>query len=69
MVDVCPKQFIGYRLSRAISLAAMSGNGDWPIEGGMLRQSSWFMDLKQTLDAEHAKIENEDLKRARKRSG
>ena len=49
----------------AINLAGMSGNGDWPTAGGLMDQATWFLDLKQRLDSEQAKIEREQMDRKR----
>lgn len=47
----------------AIRLAAMSGNGDWPVAGGLLDQSAWCLELKQTLTSEHNRIESEQMEK------
>ena len=53
----CPREYIGIEITDAINLAAICGSGDWPITGGLLEQSAWFLDLKQTLEGEHNKID------------
>jgi len=49
---------IGSELTEAINLAGMCGGGDWPVSGGLLAQSAWFISLKQMLDSERNQIEN-----------
>ena len=61
-LNECPREFIGREMTVAINLAANSGKGDWPIAGGLLEQSAWFMSLRQTLLAEQNKIEAEAAK-------
>jgi hypothetical protein len=46
-------------MTEAINLAGMCGSGDWPVEGGLLRQSAWFVSLKQALESEVNTIQND----------
>ena len=55
----CPRDFIGDEMTFSINLASISGKGDWPIDGGLLEQSAWFMSLRQTLVADQNRIEAE----------
>jgi hypothetical protein len=54
----CPRRYVGNELTNAINLASMCGSGDWPVVGGLLDQSSWFLELKQTIESEDNKIAN-----------
>ncbi len=55
----CPREYVGSKIARAVNIASQCGNGTWPIEGGLLRQSAWFMDLKNRLDSDEARIDRE----------
>ena len=63
----CPREIIGSEMIEAINLASMCGQGDWPISGGLLNQSAWFLALKQQLDSEQSKIESEQVEKAGRR--
>jgi len=54
----CPREFVGNEMTFSINLAASSGQGDWPVRGGLLDQSAWFMALRQTLLADQHAIES-----------
>ena len=58
----CAKKFVGREITQAINYAGMCGNGDWPVEGGLLQQSAWFLNLKQFWDGEMNRLQNERLK-------
>lgn len=55
----CPARYIGGDLIRAMNIAGMCGSGDWPVAGGLADQSAWFLNMKQTLSNEEAKIEKD----------
>lgn len=57
----CPRRFIGPDLTDAINLAQWADKGVFPVEGGTLKQTSWFLDLVGTLKAEDAAIDRERL--------
>ena len=63
ILSECPLENVGPELIEAINLAGMCGQSDWPIAGGLLDQSSWFLDLKRRLDSETNKIEAEDAEK------
>jgi len=48
-------------MAAAVNMAGMCGSGDWPVAGGLLDQSAWFVSLYQTLAGFEAKIEREKL--------
>lgn len=51
-LDQCPRTFIGQDLTECINYAALASRGDWPVVGGVLDQSAWFVALVQRLEAE-----------------
>lgn len=61
-IDRCPREMIGGEMTEAVNIAGMCGNGDWPVNGGLMSQAAWFLDLKQTLDSDVNAIQNEKLK-------
>lgn len=63
-INECPQKFVGNEMIKAINLAGMCGQGDWPVEGGLLKQAAWFLDLKRTMDSEQNKIEAEQMEKA-----
>lgn len=60
MLDKCPREYIGDEFTMAVNLATQSGQGDWPVVGGLLDQSSWFMSLKQHLDYDISRVTAKD---------
>ena len=48
-------------MSAAINLAGWAMKGQWPIAGGLLDQSAWFVDLVSMLESEQGRIEAEQL--------
>lgn len=63
LLDHCPREFIGFGFAEAVNLAGMSGGGDWPVTGGLLDQSAWFVNLKRVLDNEQGRIQIEQMER------
>lgn len=59
----CPRQFVGYKVTEAVNIAALCGKGTFPEAGGLLDQSAWFISLYQSLTAEQNKIEREQQER------
>jgi len=55
----CAREFIDHEISEACYYASMCGKGDWPIAGGLLDQSYWFVQLKAFRQGELNQIENE----------
>lgn len=62
----CPRQYIGGELTDAINAATLCEGGIWPVAGGLLDQSSWFVDLQQQLTRDTNRIKSEQFERARK---
>jgi hypothetical protein len=64
----CPKRYIGSELVEAINFAGYAiAKGWFPVEGGLLKQSSWFFDLITRLEQEQNLITQEQHERAFKR--
>lgn len=59
----CPKKYVGSDLVGAINLAAYAMKGSWPVDGGTLNQSAWFLDLVQTLENEQNLIDRDIAER------
>jgi len=59
----CPRTYIGQRLIEGINYATLAMKGNWPIIGGTLDQSAWFVALVQRIEAETAKIDAERMDR------
>ena len=57
----CPYEYIGGDMVETFNLASMCGKGDWPVSGGLLDQSSWFLKVVHMLRNDIANIENEKL--------
>ena len=66
-LDECPQSYIGTEMIEAVNMAAMCGKGDWPVVGGLLDQSAWFVALKRELDGELNRIEQDQMEAARNR--
>lgn len=60
----CPKQFC-QSMVEEINIASCAISGFLPVSGGVLDQTSWFVDLWQTLVLERDKIEAEAMKRGK----
>jgi len=58
----CPREFVG-ELAAEINIAAMCKDGIWPVSGGLLDQSNWFVELHQMLNAEQNRNEFENMER------
>ena len=62
-LDECPRKYIGQDLTECINYAAMASKGVWPVSGGLLDQSAWFVSLVQRLEAEMSIIDTERMSR------
>ena len=62
-ITECPMQYVGNDMIDAVNIAAMCGKGDWPIDGGLLNQSAWFLDFTQRLKHETQTIEADQRKK------
>jgi hypothetical protein len=58
VLDQCPNKFVG-KLGDAINMAGWALKGAWPIDGGLLRQSHWFVELTTALNNDQNKIDQE----------
>ena len=59
----CPLEEIGYELCDAIEMASLCERGDWPVRGGILDQSSWFVAMRRELKVTVSRIQDEQIKR------
>jgi hypothetical protein len=59
----CPRRYVGVELTQAINYASLAIKGQWPVLGGVLDQSAWFVDLVQSLDSEQNAIDAERAER------
>lgn len=59
----CPKKYIDGSLTQAINFASFAIEGHWPLSGGLLEQSAWFIDLVAMLKSEQSLIDSERAKK------
>lgn len=59
----CPKKLIDSQTVETIHFARFARDGSWPVHGGMLDQSEWFMDACRLVWYEQDTAEAEMLKR------
>lgn len=59
----CPRKFIGQELTECINYASLASKGDWPVAGGILDQSAWFVALVQRLEADTNAIDKVRMER------
>lgn len=59
----CPKQYVDAPLTEAINIASFAMKGQWPLAGGLLDQSAWFVDLVASLESYQNAIDNERAER------
>jgi len=62
-IDGCPRKVIGWEMTQTINLAGYATKGFLPVNGGILDQSSWFVDVWSTLENDQAKIDQERSER------
>lgn len=43
--DVCPAQYVTAEIWDALSLSDMARKGCWPLTGGLLDQTRWFIEF------------------------
>lgn len=60
VIERCPYEELDSGTMRAIALARMARRGAWPIEGGTLAQTQWFVDFCQALGADEARAQQCD---------
>ncbi len=68
LLDKCPREIMGNEFIEACNMAFICGKGDWPVGGGLLDQSSWFMNLYQLLENETNRVQARIDKRKDKAS-
>jgi hypothetical protein len=59
----CPRSVIGQDLTECINYASLASKGSWPVVGGVLDQSAWFVALVQKLEAETSLIDAARMER------
>lgn len=59
----CPKKFIGWEMTDAVNAMGIAISGLWPVGGGLLDQSAWFVDAVAVLSSEQNKIDRERMRR------
>jgi hypothetical protein len=50
-------------MTDAVNLAVLATKGSYPVDGGTLDQSAWFVQAMQTLESDINQIDNERSKR------
>jgi hypothetical protein len=45
----CPKKFVSREIVEAIRFAGFAKRGSWPVAGGVLDQSKWFVDACELI--------------------
>lgn len=63
-VSECPRTYIGQELIADIRIISATEQ-HLPVAGGLLDQSAWWFELRQTLRSEEANIQDEQNKRRR----
>ena len=58
----CPMKYVGSDMIDAANLASMCKQGVYPVNGGLLDQSAWFISFLQRLRSETNTIEAERIK-------
>jgi len=56
-VNGCSREYVGDDLVYAINIAGLCSDGIFPTTGGLMDQSSWFIELWQQLRADENRIE------------
>ncbi len=65
-VDRCPREFVGGEVTDAINLISHAEKGNFPVAGGTLDQSAWFMGVMDRLQSDQSKIDAERMERMRR---
>lgn len=53
---------------KAVNMASICGGGDWPVAGGLMDQSAWFLSMYQRWKSEVGRVEREQVERATRRT-
>ena len=62
VIDRCPREFVGWDMSDAVGYAIHADKGQWPVAGGLLDQSWWFLELYSRFTGDVNRIEAEAAK-------
>ena len=63
MVSGCSRDFVGPDMTQAINVAGLCEDGIFPTAGGLMDQSSWFIELWQQLRSDQNRIEADQRER------
>lgn len=66
-LEECPRRYLGSQWIEAAKLVRHAKAGHWPVPGGLLAQSSWFVRLVEALTSDVDKIDSKRLEELRKR--
>jgi hypothetical protein len=50
-------------MTDVVNIAALASKGSYPVAGGTLDQSAWFIQAMQTLESDINQLDNERSKR------
>jgi hypothetical protein len=59
----CPRKFVPQEIFAAINMSTLAEKGLLPVAGGLLDQSSWYMELMHAMNSECAKVDAERAER------
>ena len=62
VVDECPSNYIGEELIADMQITAATDH-HLPVAGGLLDQSAWYLELRQTMQREEQRVSQEQAKR------
>lgn len=62
-IEGCPHEYVGNGILEAIPYATQAMKGNWPILGGTLQQSYWFLQFVGLLENEQNLIDAERAER------
>lgn len=64
MLTQCPKAFVGQEMVEPINFAGWAMKGNWPVQGGLLDQAAWFVDMVGQLESAQNEIDAERANRS-----
>ena len=59
----CPRSYVDASMTDVVNIAALASKGSYPVAGGTLDQSAWFIQAMQTLESDINQLDNERSKR------
>lgn len=63
MLAKCPRAYVDAGMTELVNLATLALKGAYPVAGGTLDQSAWFIHAMQTLESDTNRIDNERHRR------